>query len=105
MFSDGLDPSETIARLPVAAPATVGANFTLNATLWLAANVAGRVRPLMENPAPVTFACEMVSEAPPVFVSVSDRLPLPPTWTLPNARLAGLGLRVPAWTPAPLRDS
>ena len=42
------------------------------------------------------LACEMVSEDPPVFVSVSDWLPVLPTCTLPKAMLAGFALTVPA---------
>src|SRR5258708_20483051 len=57
----------------------------------------------MENPVPVTVACEIESGEPPVFVRVSGVLVLLPTCTLPNAMLAGLALRVPAATPTPLR--
>ena len=71
--------SDTIATEPLAAPAVVGAKPTLNVTLWFAASVAGRVRPLTENPAPLTLACEMVTEVPPVLVNVSDLLELLPT--------------------------
>ena len=103
MLSGELDASETMARLPVTAPAAVGANFTVNAMLWLTASVAGSVNPLMEKPAPVTLACEIVTDDPPVLVSVSDLLLLPPTCTLPNATLAGLALRVPTSTPTPFK--
>ena len=34
----------------------------------------GKVNPLTENAAPVTLACEIVTDVPPVFVNVSDRL-------------------------------
>ena len=71
----------------------------------MAARVNGRVSPLTEKPAPLAVACEIVTVAPPVLVKVSDLLLLLPTWTLPNARLAGLGLRVPGVTPVPERLS
>ena len=61
----------------------------------------GKVNPLMENPAPVTLACEIVTDDPPVLVSVSERFARLPTCTLPNARLAGFALNVPGVTPVP----
>ena len=39
----------------------------------------GRFSPLKEKAAPVKFACEMVTEDPPVLVRVSGRLVLLPT--------------------------
>src|SRR6266404_1959517 len=74
-----LDASERIARLPVAAPALAGANLTVNVTLWAALRVVGSVSPVIEKPAPVAFACEMVTAVPPVLVNVSDRLAVLPT--------------------------
>lgn len=50
---------------------------------------------MMENAALSVVACVMVAEAPPVLVSVSDKLELLPTATLLNARLTGFGDRVP----------
>jgi hypothetical protein len=61
--------------------------------------VIGKVNPLIEKTAPVTFACVMVTDDPPVLVSVSDKLVLLPTWTLPNARLVGLAAKAPGATP------
>ena len=43
----------------------------------------------------------MVTDDPPVLVSVSDRLELAPTCTLPNTRLEGLADSVPGVTPVP----
>src|ERR1700758_2545836 len=40
---------------------------------------------------------------PPVFVTVSDSVPLPPTCTLPKLRVVGLDPRAPAESPVPLR--
>lgn len=64
-------------------------------------SVIGRVNPLMEKAAPVTLACEMVTDDPPVLVSVSERFVLLPICTLPKPRLLGLGDSVPGVTPVP----
>jgi hypothetical protein len=63
--------------------------------------VRGKVNPLIEKTAPVTFACVMVTDDPPVLVSVSDKLVLLPTWTLPNARVVGFAASAPGVTPVP----
>jgi hypothetical protein len=52
---------------PETAPATVGANATLNVVLPPAATVAGIVSPLMLNPVPLAVACEIVSATDPAF--------------------------------------
>src|SRR5271165_7696266 len=103
MFNGEFDPSEMIARVPPTAPATVGAKVAVNDTLPPAVTVAGKVSPVIERPLPLRFACEIVTVDPPVFVSVSPKLALLPTCTLPNARMAGPGESVPAATPAPAR--
>jgi hypothetical protein len=71
--------SERIARFPLTVPVAVGVNLAVNVTLWPALRVVGRVSPVIENPVPVTFACEMVTAVPPVFIRVSDRLAVFPT--------------------------
>ncbi len=43
----------------------------------------------------------MVTDDPPVLVTVSDRFVLLPTCTLPKARLVGLAVSVPGVTPVP----
>lgn len=63
-----------IARFPLAEPVPVGVNVAVSVTLWPAFRVVGNVRPEIENPVPVTFACEIVTLVPPEFVKVSDRL-------------------------------
>ncbi len=100
-----LDALETTLNVPLTAPALVGAKAAVKVTLWLAARVTGRFSPLTEKPAPLGVACEIVTVAVPVLVKVSDLLLLLPTCTLPNARLAGLGLRVPGVIPVPERLS
>ena len=101
MLKLGFEPFEVILTLPLAAPLVVGAKSTVNDVLWPAVNVKGRASPLKLNPVPLAEAAEMVRLNPPELVSVSDRLELLPTWTLPNARLVGLAVNVPGVTPVP----
>jgi hypothetical protein len=61
----------TIEMLPFAAPAVVGANFTLNEVVWPATNVSGVESPEVLNAAPDTFAEEIVALAEPEFVNVT----------------------------------
>ena len=93
--------SEVMARFPLTAPAVVGANTTLKVTLWFAVSVAGSVRPVTDRPAPVTFACVMVTEAPPTLVSVSDKLVLVPVVIEPNAKLDEESFSWPGAMPVP----
>jgi hypothetical protein len=79
----------------------VGEKSTVNDVLWPAFIVKGNVRPFKLNPLPLAAAAEMVRLDPPVLVSVSDKLVLLPTWTLPNARLVGFGVSAPCATPVP----
>jgi hypothetical protein len=103
MVSGEFEAFETTDTLPLAAPATVGAKVAVNVTLWLAVRVRGRFNPLMEKPVPLTLACEMVTDAPPVLVRVSDKFMLLPTWTLPNASVVGLEDKEPGAVPVPER--
>lgn len=52
---------------PETAPPLVGANATLKVVLLPPAIVAGVASPLMLNPVPDAVACEIVSEAVPLF--------------------------------------
>ncbi len=79
MLKGELEPLLTIANVPVATPAAVGANFTETVALWLLVSVVGNVRPVMLNPLPDRFACEIVTLALPVFVMVSCTLEFCPT--------------------------
>ena len=56
--------------LPGKLPAAVGANNTLNVALCPAASVAGVLRPLTLNPAPLAAICAIVTQAVPVFLTV-----------------------------------
>ncbi len=101
MVRFGFEAFEVTVRLPLAAPLALGLKVTVNEVLWPAERVRGKDRPLRLNPAPVAVAAEIVRLDPPELVSVSDRLEFPPVCTVPNTRLAGLGVRVPAVTPVP----
>jgi hypothetical protein len=77
-------------RLPVPLPEVEGAKLTVIVPEPPAATVIGSDRPLVLKPEPVTFAAVMDRLALPVFETVSDCFPLPPTVTLPNVRLPGV---------------
>jgi hypothetical protein len=70
----GLDAFEVMVTVPLAAPAAVGVNVTLNVALCPAFNVTGTETPLRLNPVPLVPTCEIVTLVPPVFVTVSDKL-------------------------------
>jgi len=102
MLSGELDPSDTMATEPLTAPALAGIKFTVKVTLWFAFRVTGRLSPLIEKPAPLAVACEMLTADPPVLVRVSDLLLVAPTTMLPNDKLEGFGDNVPWATPSPV---
>lgn len=95
ILSDGFEPSDVIVTLPVALPAAVGVNLTLRVVFAPAATVTGVVIPLRLNPLPLTAACEIVTLAPPVFVSVIVCDWLVPTVTLVKVALVGFGVSCP----------
>lgn len=101
IVSGEFDAFDTTDKLPFTVPVLLGVKVAVNVTLWLGVSVSGSVNPLIEKPAPLKFACEIVIPDPPVLVSVSDKLELFPTCTFPNARLLGFGDRVPGVTPVP----
>lgn len=57
--------------IPVAFPATVGANVTLKLAACPADNVTIGAEPFRVKPLPVTLTWEMLTAALPVFVSVT----------------------------------
>jgi hypothetical protein len=57
---------------PVAAPAVVGSNATLNVAVWFGLNVSGKLAPETVNPVPLAVAALTVTDAVPVDVSVTD---------------------------------
>ena len=87
--------------LPLAAPLAVGAKSTVKDVLCPAASVTGMNGTLKLKPVPLALTVEIETLVPPVFVSVSDKLVLLPTWTLPNDRLVGAGASVPGVIPFP----
>src|SRR5215471_17342062 len=70
-FTVGLEAFEVIARFPLAAPLELGANVTLKVALCPPVNVTGNCGPLSLKTAPLALAAEIVTLAPPVFVTVS----------------------------------
>jgi hypothetical protein len=101
IVSVGFDALEDMVTLPLADPETVGANFTVKVALCPALNVTGAVMPLSVNPDPLMAACEIVTLDAPEFVNVSDSDCVLPTVTVPNARLVGFAVMLPAVAPVP----
>jgi hypothetical protein len=62
---------ELMVRLPLAAPAAVGAKVTVKEILSPALSVFGRDNPFRLNPTPVMESAEIVTLLRPLFVSVS----------------------------------
>jgi len=99
--SVGFDAFEVIVTFPLTAPADVGLNETLKVALRPAASVTGVAIPLKLNPVPLAPTWEIVTLDPPVFVTVSDKVCLLPTCTLPKLRLLGFDPSAPTETPLP----
>lgn len=76
--------------VPVAAPAPVGANTTLNVALCPTAMLSGSVNPDVLKPAPLTLALLIVAVAVPVFCSVIVCELLEPMVTDGKLALAGV---------------
>jgi hypothetical protein len=83
--SVGFPGSEVIVKFPLAEPAACGAKITVNDVLCPAARVSGVAIPFRLNAVPLTAACEIVTLAALLFVTVSEALCCIPTVTLPNA--------------------
>ncbi len=95
MVSGEFEASDTTDKLPLAAPALVGANVAVKVTLPPAVSAVGKVRLVSEKAEPLTLACEMFTVVPPVLVTVSEWLLVLPTWILPKPRLVGLAANDP----------
>ena len=91
-----------IEMLPLALPATVGANLAVKDVFWPALTVTGTVRPVMLKPAPEALAAEIVTLADPEFVKVTGTDPLLPTSRLPKLMLDGFAERAPC-VPVPVK--
>jgi hypothetical protein len=101
MLRLGFEALDAMVKVPPADPDTVGANFTAKAVLCPAFNVMGAVIPLRVKPDPLTAACEIVTLEPPGFVNVPESDCVPPTVTVPKARVAGFEVIAPAAAPIP----
>jgi hypothetical protein len=92
---------ELVTKFPVTLPPTLGANVTLNVTLWFAESVTGEAIPAKLNPDPLDDICEMVNAEPPTFVSVAARVLLLPVAIGPKFRLVGLAASCAGATAVP----
>ena len=102
MVSEGFEASLVTVKVPVGVPAVVGASTTLNDLLAPAARVKGVVTPLTPYPVPVAATCETVTVIPPLLVTVSDKVLLCPTVTVPKLRGEVPAERDPAVAPVPV---
>ena len=93
--------SLAIEMLPVAAPAAVGANFTVKEVLCPPFNVVAE-SPLMLKPAPDGEPDEIAMLPVPVLVRVTDTNELLPTAKLPKLTAVGFAARC-GWVPTPTR--
>jgi hypothetical protein len=91
-FKVGFEALELTLMPPVALAADCGANSALKVTLAPGLRSSGKLSLVILKPVPVTVACEIVTLVPPVFVNESIRVSVPPTFTLPKARTAGLAV-------------
>ena len=83
-------PAENVTeKLPLFAPAEVGANVKEHVTLCPPDSVTGYTSPLRVNPDPTRFACVIVILGPPEFVSVIEAVFVLPTGIVPKLTLEG----------------
>ena len=101
MLRLGFEALDVMVTFPVADPDTVGANLTAKVVLCPAFKMKGAVIPLRVKPDPLTAACEIVRLEPPEFVNVPDSNCVPPTLTVPKARVVGFEVIVPVAAPIP----
>lgn len=80
--------------VPVAAPATVGANVTVNVAVCPGVSVCA-ASVLMLKPVPLALPPVIETLAVPLFVKVTLTVPAFPTVTLLKLMLAGLALNPP----------
>lgn len=104
IVSVGFDAFDVMVTVPLALPATWGANATENVVLCEGFSVTGVVIPLNVNPVPLMLACETVTAVPPVFVKATLADCVAPTTTLPKASLLGFSVSAPGVIPVPVSD-
>lgn len=73
------------ATLPDTLPLLDGEKVTVKLTLSPASKIVPREMPLASNPGPETLTFEIVMESLLIFVRVTPRTPLPPTFTSPKS--------------------
>jgi len=88
--------SLAMVTLPESLPEAVGLKRIWKECFWPAAIETADMLPTRLKPEPVTAASETVTEAAPVFVSVTVCRVLDPGTTFPKFKVAALALRVPA---------
>ena len=96
---------EVRVRFPVVVPLVCGVNATLKVRLCPGVSVCGTLNPLTLNAADDTTACEMLTLALPLLVTVWYCEEVAPSATVPNARLEGLTLSWPAAAVVPVPES
>ena len=94
----------TTVTVPVALPATVGANVTAKVALCPLGNVAGTGRPLMLNPAPLTVTWDIVIFVAAVLLIVIVSTSLLPTARLPKLTVVGFAAKLPGPKALPVRS-
>ena len=88
--------------VPLPAPIAVGLNVSVRFLVLPAASVTGRVKPLVEKPAPLTLTLAMVALPDPGFFNCTVWEMLVPTVTFPNATPPGFACSAAAATPVPI---
>lgn len=94
VMESAVSPPSPIEIVPLAAPLTVGANFTANCVLFPALNVKGVDNPVIENPLPVMEACVSFKSVEPVFSNVTFWELLELTVTFPKLIVPGVAARL-----------
>jgi hypothetical protein len=90
-------------NVPVAAPAAVGANFTLSVNVCCGFNVTGKLAPDTVKPVPLIAAELIVNAEVPLEVIVTGSVALDPVPTLPKLNAVELMVHCGVPVPVPLR--
>jgi hypothetical protein len=92
----------TTVTLPFTPPEFEGEKTTCNVAIWLGPNVKPDETPFALNPVPDVVTLEIVTFEFPLFVSVTFKVLLLPSFTFPKPKLVGLTPRdFVAVTPVP----